>query len=113
MTVVRTSVGALREPSDSFASAAILNDLVGWTFFALILGMIGQHGATSGVGTTVALTLLFAALMLTAGRWIVHRVLPWLQAYTHWPAGALGFIITLGLSPRTTSWTGSPRSRAE
>jgi mannitol/fructose-specific phosphotransferase system IIA component (Ntr-type) len=45
----------------------------------------------------VALTLLFAALMLTVGRWLVHRVLPWLQAYTHWPAGALGFIITLGL----------------
>jgi Kef-type K+ transport system membrane component KefB len=91
LNLYRTDLGMI------VVSAAIFNDLVGWTIFALILGMIGQHGATSGVGTTVALTLLFAALMLTAGRWIVHRVLPWLQAYTHWPAGALGFIITLGL----------------
>jgi Kef-type K+ transport system membrane component KefB len=78
-------------------SAAIFNDLIGWTIFAIILGMMGQHGSSSGVATTVALTLLYAAFMLTIGRWLVHRILPFLQAYAHWPAGVLGFIMTLGL----------------
>jgi len=84
-------------------SAAIFNDLIGWTVFAVILGMIdGQaHQASSGFGTgiafTVTLTLLYAGLMLTLGRWLIHRILPRLQAYTHWPGGVLGFAVTLAL----------------
>jgi Kef-type K+ transport system membrane component KefB len=91
LNLYRTDLGMI------VVSAAIFNDLIGWTIFALILGMMGQHGSSSGVATTVALTLLYAAFMLTAGRWLVHRILPLLQAYAHWPAGVLGFIMTLGL----------------
>jgi Kef-type K+ transport system membrane component KefB len=91
LNLYRTDLGMV------VVSAAIFNDLIGWTIFALILGMMGQHGSSSGVATTVALTLLYAAFMLTAGRWLVHRILPLLQAYAHWPAGVLGFIMTLGL----------------
>ena len=91
LNLYRTDLGMI------VVSAAIFNDLIGWTIFALILGMMGQHGSSSGVVTTVALTLLYAAFMLTAGRWLVHRILPLLQAYAHWPAGVLGFIMTLGL----------------
>jgi Kef-type K+ transport system membrane component KefB len=78
-------------------SAAIFNDLIGWTIFSLILGMIGSGGAGLEVVRTIGLTLLFAALMLTVGRWLVHRALPVLQAYTHWPGGVLGFAVTIGL----------------
>lgn len=91
LNLYRTDLGMI------VVSAAIFNDLIGWTVFALILGMINEHGATSGVATTVGLTLLYAAVMLTAGRWLVHRILPYLQAYAHWPAGVLGFIVVLGL----------------
>jgi Kef-type K+ transport system membrane component KefB len=91
LNLYRTDLGMV------VVSAAIFNDLIGWTVFALILGMMGQNGSSSGVATTVALTLLYAAFMLTAGRWLVHRILPLLQAYAHWPAGVLGFIMTLGL----------------
>jgi Kef-type K+ transport system membrane component KefB len=91
LNLYRTDLGMV------VVSAAIFNDLIGWTVFAIILGMIGQQGSTSGVATTIVLTLLFAAFMLTVGRWLVHRVLPLLQAYAHWPAGVLGFIMTLGL----------------
>jgi Kef-type K+ transport system membrane component KefB/mannitol/fructose-specific phosphotransferase system IIA component (Ntr-type) len=78
-------------------SAAIFNDLVGWTLFALILGLLGGHHPGSGIGMTLGLTLLFAAVTLTVGRWLMHRVLPFLQAYTHWPGGVLGFAVTLAL----------------
>lgn len=91
LNLYRTDLGMI------VVSAAIFNDLIGWTIFALILGMINEHGATSSVATTVGLTLLYAALMLTVGRWLVHRILPYLQAYAHWPAGVLGFIVVMGL----------------
>jgi Kef-type K+ transport system membrane component KefB len=78
-------------------SAAIFNDLIGWTLFALILGMMGAHGSEVGIGMTMALTLLFTALMLTLGRWLIHRSLPVLQAYTHYPGGVLGFAVTCAL----------------
>ena len=78
-------------------SAAIFNDLIGWTIFALILGLMGTHGAGIGIGMTLGLTLLYAALTLTAGRWLIDRSLPFIQAYTHYPGGVLGFAVTLGL----------------
>ena len=91
LNLYRTDLGMI------VVSAAIFNDLIGWTVFALILGMMNEHGAASSVATTVGLTLLYAAVMLTAGRWLIHRTLPLLQAYAHWPAGVLGFIVVLGL----------------
>jgi Kef-type K+ transport system membrane component KefB/mannitol/fructose-specific phosphotransferase system IIA component (Ntr-type) len=78
-------------------SAAIFNDLIGWTIFALILGMMGTHGPGLGIGLTLLLTLLFAVFVLTVGRWLMHRALPVLQAYTHYPGGVVGFAITMGL----------------
>lgn len=78
-------------------SAAIFNDLIGWTIFALILGLIDAPGHGVGFAATLTLTLLFTGLMLTAGRWLIHRALPLLQAYTHWPGGVLGFAVTLAL----------------
>lgn len=78
-------------------SAAILNDLLGWTVFALVLGLIGVSPGGLGVLATIGLTLLFGVLMLTLGRWAIHRLLPLLQAYTHWPGGVLGFAVTCAL----------------
>lgn len=93
-------------------SAAILNDLVGWIIFAVILGMIGnatgqeiQSGWT--IWVTVGLTVGFAATMLTVGRWAINRVLPWVHAYTHWPGGVIGFSLALALfAAAFTEWIG-------
>lgn len=89
-------------------SAAILNDLIGWTVFAMILGMMQQQeGPAANVPLTIALTLGFAAVMLTIGRALIHRVLPYLQAYTHWPGGTLSFCLTLALlGAAFTEWIG-------
>lgn len=81
----------------TIVSAAIFNDLVGWTVFALILGLMGENGSPWSVPTTIALTLLFAAAVLTVGRWLIHKALPPLQAYTHWPGGVLGFMTAMTL----------------
>jgi Kef-type K+ transport system membrane component KefB/mannitol/fructose-specific phosphotransferase system IIA component (Ntr-type) len=89
-------------------SAAICQDLVGWISFAIVLSLIG---ATPGEGmhlyTTIALILLFAFGMLTAGRWLVNRILPWLHAYASWPGGVIGFVLTLTLlGAAFTEWIG-------
>jgi Kef-type K+ transport system membrane component KefB/mannitol/fructose-specific phosphotransferase system IIA component (Ntr-type) len=87
-------------------AAAILNDLVGWMVFATLLGA-ARPGAASGASGIVILTLAFAALVLSAGRWAIHRVLPWIQAHTSWPAGVLTFSIVLALlGAALTDWIG-------
>ncbi|MCC7407836.1 MAG: cation:proton antiporter [Phycisphaeraceae bacterium] len=93
MNLAKSDIGVI------VISAAMLNDLIGWLGFALLLAMISPQGAgaagLSGVGLTVVLTLLFVGLMLTVGRWLFHRVLPHLQAHWSWPGGVLGFIIVM------------------
>jgi Kef-type K+ transport system membrane component KefB len=80
-------------------AAAICNDLVGWTVFAVVMGLIsaGAHpGGALPVPATVALTLLVFAVALTAGRWLAHRALRWSEARLP-PDGALGVLLALGL----------------
>jgi Kef-type K+ transport system membrane component KefB/mannitol/fructose-specific phosphotransferase system IIA component (Ntr-type) len=92
-------------------SAAIFNDLVGWIIFAIIIGMMGasapggaEHHAPAEV---VLLALTFAAAMLTIGRWLLHRVLPWIQAHLSWPGGVLSFTLALSLFGAALSeWVG-------
>ena len=99
--IYRTDIGMI------VVSAAMFNDLIGWIVFAVILGMMGHSGHAFDVPTTIGLTLAFAALTLTIGRWFINRALPWLQAYTHWPGGELSFALILALfGAAFTEWIG-------
>ena len=87
-------------------AAAVFNDLVGWIVFAVILGMIGKTNQFS-IGMTIFLTLAFAGGMLTIGRWLINRSLPWIQAHSSWPGGILGFSLSLALfCAAFTEWIG-------
>ena len=89
-------------------AAAVFNDLVGWIIFAVILGLLGTgpaHALT--IGQTIGLTLCFALFMLTAARWLINRVLPWIHAHASWPGGVLGFALALTLvAAAFTEWIG-------
>ena len=102
LSLYRSDIGMV------IVAAAIVNDLLGWIIFGVVLGLMG--GAAGGgfsVWETVALTLGFAAFVLTAGRWLINRALPWLQAYTSWPGGVMGFALTLALfGAAFTEWIG-------
>lgn len=89
-------------------SAAIFNDLVGWIIFAVILGLIDNAaGMGHGITLTVTLALSFVLLVFTAGRKLIHRLLPYVQAYTWWPGGEIGFVIILTLlGAAFTEWIG-------
>ena len=88
-------------------TAAILNDLIGWLIFAMILGMIGASGAPHSITFTMTATILFATFMFTVGTKIISKIYPWIQANFSWPAGPLSFIISGGLlCAGFTEWLG-------
>jgi len=94
-------------------SAAVIDDLTGWTIFAVLLGMMGQPGsggdshAGSSISMTIFLTLLFAGTMLTLGRYLIHRSLAWVNAHASWPGGILSFAMVLAfLGAAVTEWIG-------
>ena len=93
-------------------SSAMLNDLVGWIGFAVVLALmpVGGHGdhsiaaaeaasggATTGVLITIGLTLLFLGLMMTVGRWVAHKSMPYVQSRWSYPGGVLGVVFVIAL----------------
>ena len=91
-------------------AAAIVNDFIGWLIFAVVLGLIpGRHQgqAAFDVRTTLALTVLFAAGMLTVGRAVLHQAIVRVQAHAAWPAGVLALCVSLAfLCGAFTEWIG-------
>jgi Kef-type K+ transport system membrane component KefB/mannitol/fructose-specific phosphotransferase system IIA component (Ntr-type) len=75
--------------------AATLNNLLAWLVFSVVLG---GRGGGQPVAPTVALTVGFTLLVLTAGRWAAARALPWVQAHLAWPGGVIGFLMVTGLA---------------
>lgn len=88
-------------------SAAVFNDILGWLVFAVVLGMVGGSAHALPLGHTIWLTVAFTAAMLTVVPWCIHRLLPWIQAYTSWPGGVLGFALSFCLfAAAFTEWIG-------
>lgn len=88
-------------------AAAIFEDFIGWTIFALILGLIGDKHHTMPIHVTLGLTTGFAAFMLTVGRKLLNRSLPYLHAHASWPGGILGVTLALGFfGAAFTAWVG-------
>ncbi len=88
-------------------AAAIVQDVVGWIIFAIVLGMMGTGGSHSSIGSTIFLTVGFAVGMMTAGRWLINRALPWVHAHTSWPGGILGLVLVLTFfGAAFTEWCG-------
>lgn len=99
--VLRSDLGVVVVP------AAIAQDLLGWILFAVVVGLMGAGGGHDGAGRTLLGAIAFAAAMLTAGRWLLHRLLPWIQAFGSWPGGVLGFTASAGLlCAALTEWIG-------
>jgi Kef-type K+ transport system membrane component KefB/mannitol/fructose-specific phosphotransferase system IIA component (Ntr-type) len=85
-------------------SAAILNDLVGWMGFAVVMALIApsrgdgaETAAAGSVGVTLLMTLIFIVATLTLGRYAVHRALPFIQVYGSWPGAVIAFVVVVTL----------------
>jgi Kef-type K+ transport system membrane component KefB len=74
-------------------SSAMINDLIGWLIFSVVLGMIGKGHQNVTLWQTVMLTLGFTIAMLTLGRGILNRTLPWVNKQLAWPGGLLSLAL--------------------
>ncbi len=72
-------------------AAAMFDDLIGWILFSVVLGMINTGHDQFEFLYTLGYTFLYAILMLTAGRFMINKILPWAQRNLSWPGGALAF----------------------
>jgi Kef-type K+ transport system membrane component KefB len=76
-------------------SSAMIDDTAGWLIFSVILGMIGKNSNAMPLINTIFLTLAFAVMMLTIGRGLLNRVLPWINKKLAWPGGILSLSLAL------------------
>jgi Kef-type K+ transport system membrane component KefB len=100
--LLRASVG------QAILGAAIVNDLVGWVFFAVILSMLNTklHGQAS-VTATVILTTTFALACLTFGRKLVTKLFGFFKNLKLPPEGILGVAVLVAfLCAAFTQWIG-------
>ncbi|MCC5830272.1 MAG: cation:proton antiporter, partial [Phycisphaeraceae bacterium] len=95
LNILRSDLGML------VISSAMLDDLIGWIGFAIVLALIsagaegggGGLAATNQLAVTVGMTVAFVVLMLTIGRRVFDWALPHVHARTSWPGGVLGFVL--------------------
>lgn len=91
-------------------SAAIINDIVGWMGFAVVMALIapeGGEGGGNGIGATLIYTVVFIGLCLTVLRVAIHKALPYIQAYGSWPGAVIGFVLVITLlCAAATEWIG-------
>ncbi len=101
LNILKSDIGSL------ILCAAMVDDLLGWIGFALVLALIHPDATAHGFLGTVGLTAIFIAFMLTLGRFTVHRLLPAVQAHLSWPGGVLGLILVVALfCGALTEWIG-------
>ena len=69
-------------------TATIVDDLVNWTLFAIILNDISPSGlASASLPISIALVAFVFALLLGVGRWIGPRAMRRIRGYVSWPSG--------------------------
>jgi len=76
-------------------SSAMITDIIGWLIFSAVLGIIGKGHQNISIVNTLWLTIGFTALMLTLGRGVINRILPWVNKKLAWPGGLLSLALAL------------------
>jgi len=87
---VLMDLGLLNGPIGSLImTATIVDDLVNWTLFAIILSDIAPSGAASAASLPLNILLvgLFFGLVLILGRWLGPRALHWARSFVTWHSG--------------------------
>jgi len=82
MNLFKTKMGMV------IVAGAMVNDIIGWLIFSVILSFMGKSGNLSLINT-IGITLLFTAFMLTVGKGLLNKVLPWTNKKLAWPGGVL------------------------
>ncbi|HAI76188.1 MAG TPA: hypothetical protein DCM08_08060 [Microscillaceae bacterium] len=77
-------------------ASAMMDDFLGWMFFSVILALMNSNSNVATLVFTVMATLSFTFLMLSIGRKLLDKALPYVNNSLSFPGGILAFTITLG-----------------
>jgi len=100
MNLFKTKMGMV------IVASAMVNDIIGWLIFSVILSFMGK-GSNLSLFQTIGITLLFTFFMLTLGKIIINKVLPWVNKKLAWPGGVLSLSLAFCfLSAAFTEWLG-------
>jgi Kef-type K+ transport system membrane component KefB len=80
-------------------TATIVDDLVNWTLFAIVLSDIAPSGqaVSTSLPVSIALVALVFVLILGLGRWVGPPSLRWLKGHVSWPSGFIAVTILVVL----------------
>lgn len=90
LKIFKTQIGFI------IIAAAMLNDLMGWLIFSVILGMIESSGHGMGFIETLLLISAFVGFTLIIGRRWINKAIPFIQNKLSFPGAILNFILILG-----------------
>jgi len=100
MGLFKTKIGMI------IIASAMFNDLLGWLIFSFILSSMQTTANTSNEFTyTIIYIVGFGLFMLTIGRKILDKIMPWMQQKLSWPGGVLS--ISLGICFLSAAFTES------
>ena len=87
-------LGLLKEEIGTIImTATVVDDMINWTLFALILSVIAPARAAVSMDFSTMLVLIVALFVLTLGlgRLIAPRALAWVRSHVSWPSGFIAF----------------------
>lgn len=89
LEIFKTNMGML------IIASAMIIDILGWLIFTIILNMMGNTGSEASLASTIWMTLGFTLFMLTIGKALINRVLPYINQKLAWPGGLLSLSLAL------------------
>ncbi len=100
MNLFQTKIGTI------IIASAMFNDLIGWLIFSLVLSLTNKtEHQFIDLGYTMVYIIAFGLFMLTIGKKIIDKTLPWIQTKLSWPGGVLS--ISLGICLLSAAFTES------
>lgn len=100
MNLFKTNIGMV------IIASAMFNDLIGWLIFSFVLSLTnGSKVEHMNIGYTIFYIIGFGLFMLTIGKKLIDKTLPWMQTKLSWPGGVLS--ISLGICLLSAAFTES------
>jgi Kef-type K+ transport system membrane component KefB len=79
-------------------TAATIDDLFGWSVFAVILGTLDPDTPNRHLGVTLGLVVGLVIFILGLGHLLRRPILYWARSFSAWPSGLIGLSMVLVLA---------------
>jgi Kef-type K+ transport system membrane component KefB len=76
-------------------ASAMLDDLLGWLIFSLIISLMGTGKNWSIILLDISIIIGYGVFMLTIGKKLIDKSLPWIQKRFSWPGGVLSLSLAV------------------